>query len=184
MDGLFGRRAPVVVDIGFGNGEALLAMAAADPERGYLGIEVYRPGIGHCLLQLAARELSNVRLLAGDAQELLPLHIADGCLDQINIFFPDPWPKKRHHKRRLIQPEFVSLLQRKLRPGGNLHLATDWQGYAEQMLAVLGQADGLVNSAGPGKYSDRPGDRPPTKFECRGRSLGYQVYDLVFRRCV
>jgi tRNA (guanine-N7-)-methyltransferase len=178
---LFGRRAPVHVEIGFGNGESLAAMAAAHPENNYLGIEVHRPGVGVLLRRAAAEGLANLRVLSMDAREVLERRIPDGSLAAVYLFFPDPWPKKRHHKRRLLQAEFATLVQRKLAPGGVFHLATDWQDYAEHMLAVLSQAAGFDNAAGAGGYAER-GERPVSKYERRGARLGHGVWDLVFRR--
>lgn len=179
---LFGREAPVYLEIGFGNGEALAAMAGAHPENNYLGIEVHRPGVGMLLRGLEAGAVTNVRIICADAREILERRIPDGSLSGVYIFFPDPWPKKRHHKRRLVQPEFVTLLRRKLLVGGLLHLATDWEDYAQQMLAVLSSADGLENTAPAGQFVSRPPARPLTRFERRGHRLGHGVWDLVFRR--
>lgn len=179
---LFGREAPVHLEIGFGNGEALAAMAGAHPENNYLGIEVHRPGVGMLLRALEVGGLTNVRILCADAREVLERRIADDSLSAVYIFFPDPWPKKRHHKRRLVQPEFVTLVRRKLRIGGLLHLATDWEEYAQQMLAVLAAVDGLENTAPSGPFVARPAARTLTRFERRGHRLGHGVRDLVFRR--
>ena len=179
---LFGRKAPVHVEIGFGNGDVLAAMAARHPEYDYLGIEVHRPGIGALLRRLEAAGLGNARVMRADAKEVLARNIPDAALSAVNIFFPDPWPKKRHHKRRLIQPEFAELVRRKLQPGGMLHLATDWRDYAEQMLDVLSQTPGFENTAAAGAFAPRPEERPLTKFEQRGKRLGHEVYDLSFRR--
>lgn len=179
---VFGRRAPVVLEIGFGNGEALLAMAKAHPENDYLGIEVYRPGVGRLLRVLEEAGIANVRVIVADAQEVLAQRLADGSLAAVHLFFPDPWPKRRHHKRRLVQLGFVELVRRKLAPGGVLRLATDWQDYAEHMLAVLSQADGWENAAGEGRFAPRPPQRPLTRFEQRGQALGHRVWDLVFRK--
>ena len=179
---LFGRKAPVHVEIGFGNGDVLAAMAARHPEYDYLGIEVHRPGIGALLRRLEAAGLGNARVMRADAEEVLARNIPDAALSAVNIFFPDPWPKKRHHKRRLIQPEFAELVRRKLQPGGMLHLATDWRDYAEQMLDVLSQTPGFENTAAAGAFAPRPEERPLTKFEQRGKRLGHEVYDLSFRR--
>lgn len=179
---LFGRVAPVHLEIGFGNGEALAAMATAHPQHNYLGIEVHRPGVGSLLRRLDAEGLANVRVLSADAKEVLERRIPDNALDAVCIFFPDPWPKKRHHKRRLVQPAFLTLLHRKLKVGGRLHLATDWEDYAQQMLAVLSAAGALENSAGAERFAPRPPERPLTKFERRGQRLGHAVWDLVFQR--
>ena len=182
LEAVFGRRAPVVLEIGFGNGEALLAMAAARPGTDYLGIEVHRPGIGRLLLGLEAQGLSNVRVLEGDAAELLARRLPGASLDAVHIFFPDPWPKKRHHKRRLVQPAFVELLRTRLKPGGRLHLATDWRDYAEHMAAVMERAPGFRNLSPHPPYIERPPDRPRTRFERRGADLGHGVWDLLYQR--
>jgi len=182
LPALFGRRAPCTLEIGFGNGENLVTLAAAHPERDYLGIEVHRPGVGRALLALAERGLTNVRVICHDAVEVLGSRIAPGSLDEVLILFPDPWPKKRHHKRRLIQPPFVALLARALAPGGTLHLATDWEPYAQEMLAVLGAAAGLENLAPGSGFGPRPPERLPTRFERRGVRLGHAVWDLTFRK--
>jgi tRNA (guanine-N7-)-methyltransferase len=182
LDATFGRHAPRVLEIGFGDGEALAYLAATRPDDDYLGIEVHRPGVGHLLLQLEARGIANVRVICQDAVAILQGHIADDSLSGVHIFFPDPWPKTRHHKRRLIQPEFAALLRHKLAPGGYVHLATDWAHYAEWMLEVMSAAGGFVNLAGPSGYVPRPDTRPETRFERRGRRLGHGVWDLVFQR--
>lgn len=180
---LFGRDAPAHLEIGFGNGEALAAMAAAHPRNNYLGIEVHRPGVGALLRRIEAESLANVRVACTDARELLERRVPESSLSAVYVFFPDPWHKKRHHKRRLVQPEFVALLSRKLKTGGTLHLATDWEDYARQMLALLSADTGFENAAGPGQYAPRPETRPRTRFERRGQRLGHGVWDLVFRRC-
>jgi tRNA (guanine-N7-)-methyltransferase len=180
---LFGRRAPLILEIGFGNGESLAAMAAANPEMDHLGIEVYRPGIGHLLLRAAELGLTNLRVMHADAVEVLERQLPDECLDRVHIFFPDPWPKARHHKRRLVQPPFVSLLVRKLKPAGQLHVATDCEDYARSILHVLSTAGGLTNKATRDGFALRPASRPPTKFEQRGRGLGYDIWDMLFERC-
>ena len=182
LNTLFGREAPRVLEIGFGNGESLTATAAAHPETDYLGIEVHRPGVGHLLKLLDEQGLANVRILCADACETLANRLSDTSLDRIQIFFPDPWPKKRHHKRRLIQPPFVALLAARLKPGGILHLATDWEHYAEHMLSVLQDENRLINTQTSAAFAPRPEDRPPTKFERRGQRLGHRVYDLIYRR--
>jgi tRNA (guanine-N7-)-methyltransferase len=179
---VFGRSAPTVLEIGFGNGESLVQMAAAAPQKNFLGIEVHRPGVGNLLLQLEQRGLDNVRVMQRDAVEVLNLNIPDNVLDAVHLFFPDPWPKKRHHKRRIVQPEFVSLVARRLRPGGVFHMATDWQDYAEHMMAVMSASPAFENCAGPGAWSSRPDDRPETRFERRGQRLGHGVWDLLFRK--
>jgi tRNA (guanine-N7-)-methyltransferase len=178
---LFGREAPLMLEIGFGNGDALIQMAAAHPENDYIGMEVHRPGVGSLMLRLEQDGIENVRVIATDASEALPC-FPDGSLDAAYLFFPDPWPKKRHHKRRLVQPRFVEVLTRKLKPGAVFHLATDWHDYAEQMLAVLEQQAQLENLAGRGCYAPRLVERPRTRFERRGLRLGHGVWDLAFRR--
>lgn len=169
-----------ILEVGFGNGETLLAQAALRPDADFLGIEVHRPGVGHLLMRLAEHDLNNVRVICDDAVRVLRDGLNDAVLDRINIYFPDPWPKKRHHKRRLIQPSFVALLARKLKPGGLLHLATDWEPYAEQVLSVLESSPDFVNRFTG--YAPRPPERPLTKFEQRGQRLGHTVRDLLFRR--
>jgi tRNA (guanine-N7-)-methyltransferase len=179
---VFGRRAPVILEIGFGNGEALAAAAAAHPENNYLGIEVHRPGVGSLLRRIEAGTLSNVRVLLGDASEILAQRIPDASLAAVHLFFPDPWPKKRHHKRRLVQPEFAALVARKLEAGGYFHLATDWPAYAEHMAAVLSRTEGLVDASGEGRFQELVAGRLSTRFEQRGRRLGHEVRDLVYLR--
>jgi tRNA (guanine-N7-)-methyltransferase len=179
---LFGRDAPRTLEIGFGNGENLLALARAQPGRDYLGVEVHRPGVGRLLLALEQHGLGNVRLICRDAVEVLERQIPAGCFSEILILFPDPWPKKRHHKRRLVRPSFVAALIRALAPGGVLRLATDWQPYALEMLATLSGARGLANLAADGGFVERPAERLPTRFEVRGLRLGHEVWDLAFRR--
>ncbi|HEY7775498.1 MAG TPA: tRNA (guanosine(46)-N7)-methyltransferase TrmB [Kineobactrum sp.] len=179
---VFGRSAPRVLEIGFGMGESLVTMAAAAPEKDFIGIEVHRPGVGKLLHTMAERDVENIRAYCHDAVEVLRDCIAESSLDTIQIFFPDPWHKKRHNKRRLIQPGFTAQLVRHLKPGGVLHLATDWENYAQQMLEVLSCTPDLVNTAGLGQYAPRPSQRPLTKFELRGERLGHGVWDLVFQR--
>ena len=177
---VFGRVAPRVLEIGFGNGEALFTLAANQPAVDYLGVEVHEPGIGHLLLLLERSGLSNVRVIDRDAVEVLRQMIPDACFDAVNVFFPDPWPKKRHHKRRLIQPDFVREIARVLKPAGVMHVATDWQDYAEHIAAVLdADADFRTISAGSLGTNALAG-RPPTKFERRGQSLGHEVRDLYY----
>lgn len=182
FDAVFGRHAPRVLEIGFGNGEALRACAAQDPARDYLGIEVHAPGVGRLLNGLAQDGTGNVRVYHHDAVEVLQHEIGDGALAEVRIWFPDPWHKKRHHKRRLVNAEFAALLVRKLAPGGRLHLATDWQDYAEQMWDVLDATPGLRNSAGARGHVPRPAWRPQTHFEARGQRLGHGVWDLLYDR--
>lgn len=179
----FGRSAPLVLEIGFGMGHTLVEMAKQDPESDYIGIEVHGPGIGACLMEAEAQGVTNLRVIQHDAVEVLEDCIADGSLSKVQIFFPDPWHKKRHHKRRLIRPEFVQLLNQKLMVGGVLHLATDWENYAEHMLEVMGSATGWENLSVSGDYIPRPDSRPLTKFEKRGHRLGHGVWDMQFKKC-
>ena len=180
LDATFGRRAPRILEIGCGMGETTAIIAAANPQNDYLGIEVHTPGVGSLLKEIAVRELANLRVVQHDAVEVVRDMLAEGSLAGIHIYFPDPWPKKRHHKRRLIQPPFVALLASRLAPGGYLHCATDWEEYAQQMLEVLAAEPLLQNTAAD--YAPRPDYRPLTKFEQRGKRLGHGVWDLIFRR--
>ena len=182
LDALFGRRAPRVVEIGFGNGENLAALAAAHPERDYLGIEVHRAGVGRLMLAAESAPLTNVRIACHDAVEVLQHQLPRECLDEMLILFPDPWHKKRHHKRRLIQPPFLELAVSRLKSGGALRLATDWEPYAVQMLEVLSANPQLANISANGGYIENPGERITTRFEKRGQRLGHGVWDLAFRR--
>ena len=178
----FGRAGPLVMEIGFGMGQSLVDMAAAQPDTNFIGIEVHRPGVGRLLHSMEEQGVENIRVYCEDAVSVLESCLPDASLDGVQIFFPDPWHKKRHHKRRLIQPEFVQLLCRKLRAGAVLHLATDWENYAEQMMEVLSAEAALENMASPGEFAPRPDYRPLTKFEKRGQRLGHGVWDLLFRR--
>ena len=182
LDALFGRQAPHTLEIGFGNGEHLAALAAAHPERDYLGVEVHRPGIGHLLMLAATNNLTNLRASAHDAVEVLRDQIAPRGLDEVLVLFPDPWHKKRHHKRRLIQPPFVELIATRLATGGVLRLATDWEEYALQMLEVVSASPQFTNLSPTGDWMPRPEERAPTRFEKRGARLGHGVWDLAFRR--
>ena len=182
LDAAFGRTAPRVLEIGFGMGDSLAAMAAAHPGRDYLGIEVHRPGVGRLLAKIEEAGIGNVRIICFDAVEVLQRHLPDESFDAVQLFFPDPWPKKRHHKRRIVQSEFVELLRRKLKPGGLFHVATDWEHYAEHVLTVMAQVPGFRNTAGDACYSERPDHRPATKFEKRGERLGHVIRELVFER--
>ena len=177
---VFGRRAPVFLEIGFGMGEALAGVAGKHPENDYLGVEVHSPGVGALLKRVGESGLTNVRIVRHDAVEVLTNMIPDGSLAGVHIFFPDPWPKSRHHKRRLIRPPFVALVAKKLAPRTYVHAATDWQDYARQMLDVFSAEPALENAA-PG-FAPRPAHRPLTKFESRGLRLGHRVWDLIFRR--
>lgn len=176
----FGREAPLVVEIGFGMGDATASIAAAEPQHDFLGIEVYPAGVGALLMRIEAKQLTNVRIIQHDAVEVFRDMIAPESLARVHVFFPDPWPKKRHHKRRLIQPPFVALMASRLRPGGIVHCATDWEPYAQQMLDVLSQDPLLENTVAD--FAGRPAWRPPTRFENRGSKLGHEIRDLVFRR--
>ncbi len=176
---LFDRRAPVVLEIGFGMGESTAAMAAADPERDYLAVEVHTPGVANLLALIGEGGLANVRVARGDAM-MLAGRLPAGTLDAVHVFFPDPWPKARHHKRRLVSPAHVAVLAGRLRPGGVLHCATDWAQYADAMAAVLDAEPTLANTAAG--FAARPAHRPVTKFERRGVAAGRQIFDLVYRR--
>lgn len=180
LNQLFGREAPKILEIGFGMGESTASIAHSHPEQDFLGIEVHTPGVGSLLRQIQELGLNNLRLIQHDAVEVLRHMIADTSLDGVHIFFPDPWPKKRHYKRRLIQTNFVALLVGKLKPGGYLHMATDWQEYAEWAMEML-QAEPQLSNTAPG-YAPQPDYRPLTKFEQRGLKLGHGVWDLIFRR--
>ena len=183
FEAAFGRAGPRVLEIGFGMGQSLVEMAVAAPEKNFVGIEVHKPGVGRLLHSMVDAGVDNIRVYCHDAVEVLDDCIADDSLDTVQIFFPDPWHKKRHHKRRLIQPEFVAHLVRKLKPGGILHLATDWENYAQQMMEVLTGESALVNIATSGEFASRPEHRPLTKFEARGERLGHGVWDLLFSKC-
>ena len=178
----FGREAPRCVEIGFGMGDALLGMAEASPERDFVGVEVYKPGIGRTLHQTAERGLTNLRVMVGDAVEVLERGLPESALHEVYLFFPDPWPKKRHHKRRLVGPDFARLIASRLRPGGRFLLATDWLPYAEHMLAVLEAEPALSNLAGPSRFAARAPERVLTRFERRAADLDHRVRDLAFAR--
>jgi tRNA (guanine-N7-)-methyltransferase len=180
LDRVFGRVAPRVLEIGFGMGETTARIAEQHPENDYLGIEVHTPGVGSLLNRIAELGLANVRVIQFDVVEVLRDMIAPVALDGAHVFFPDPWPKKRHHKRRLVQPPFIALLASRMKPGGYVHVATDWEDYANQILEVLAAAPMLVNTADG--FAPRPAWRPLTKFESRGLRLGHRVWDVLFRR--
>lgn len=182
LNSIFERDAPKVLEIGFGNGTTLAEMAKNQTDHDFLGVEVHRPGVGQLLRLIEQHALTNLRVECDDAVELLKKRIADNSLDKVQIFFPDPWHKKRHNKRRIIQPAFVELLAKKLKPGGQLHLATDWQDYAEHMLDVLNNTPLFINASKDKSYIARPEYRPLTKFEQRGHQLGHGVWDLLFIR--
>ena len=179
---VFGRYAPTVLDIGFGDGSALLTLAANHPGRDYLGVEVHEPGIGHLLLQLERAGLGNVRIIAHDAVEVVRCMLPPEQVDAVNLFFPDPWPKKRHHKRRIVQPGFIQNIARVLKPGGIFHIATDWTDYADHATAVMAGCAQFEALSPRQASSDPLFDRPTTKFERRGIALGHTVTDLHFRR--
>jgi tRNA (guanine-N7-)-methyltransferase len=182
LNALFEREAPRVLEIGFGNGASLAEMAKNQPDHDFIGIEVHRPGVGQLLKSIQTEALSNVRVACTDAVELIKQRISDKSLDRVQIYFPDPWHKKRHHKRRIIQPAFVNILADKLKHGGHLHLATDWQDYAEQMLVDVSDNARFRNCSQSNDYIPRPEYRPLTKFEARGHRLGHGVWDLLFER--
>ena len=182
FDVSFGRKAPLVVEIGFGMGASFTQMAQEDPMRNYCGIEVHPPGVGSCLKLIEEKELSNVRIIQFDAFEVIKKCLAPESVDILQIFFPDPWPKKRHIKRRLINDEFISMVTPVLKHGAMVRMATDWEDYAMQMLEVMNRADGYSNTSKDGTFIPRPDWRPLTKFEARGERLGHGVWDLVFVR--
>jgi tRNA (guanine-N7-)-methyltransferase len=182
LDRLFGRSAPRLLEIGFGAGEALLASARAHPDFDCIGVEVHRPGVGRLLLGAHAANVSNLRVICHDAVEVLQQQLPPASIDLVHIFFPDPWPKKRHHKRRLIQPAFVELLARVLAKDGTLRLATDWEHYAQHMREVLDASRSFANAGGERGYVERESERPLTRFERRGQRLGHDVWDLCYRK--
>ena len=182
FDTIFGRTAPRIIEIGFGNGETLAEIAKNHPENDYLGIEVHRPGVGHLLQLIEVQGITNLRVMNEDAVEILEQQVPDENLEALYLFFPDPWHKKKHHKRRQVQPAWAQLVRRKLKLGGRLHMATDWQNYAEHMLKVLSEAEGFRNTSATNDYSPKPDYRPETKFERRGQRLGHGVWDLVFEK--
>lgn len=177
---LFGREAHTVVEIGFGMGASFVAMAKTAPEQNFLGIEVHRPGVGACLADVQDEGVTNVRVMEHDAVEVMLNSLGEKSIDRLQLFFPDPWHKKRHHKRRIVQPEFVQMIRRVLKPGGVFHMATDWENYAEHMLDVMNVAEGFHNQHPETQYAPRPDYRPLTKFEKRGQRLGHGVWDLLF----
>lgn len=179
---LFGNRNPVIVEIGFGKGESTWQMAQEQPGQNFLGVEVHLPGVGHLLLKLEEHRLQNVRLACADAVEFLRERLADASLAGVRLYFPDPWPKKRHQKRRIVQTAFADLLASKLASGGVLHMATDWEPYARHMLEVMAAAEAFENLSATGDFCPRPDWRPLTRYETRGQKLGHTVHDLIFRR--
>lgn len=178
----FGRCAPLVIEIGFGMGKSLVEMAQNEADKDFIGIEVHRPGVGACLADAQAQSVSNLRVYEHDAVEVLADCIPDNSVARVQLFFPDPWHKKRHHKRRIVQPDFVQKLRGKISIGGVFHLATDWENYAEHMLEVMTAAEGFKNLSDTNDYVPRPQQRPLTKFEQRGHRLGHGVWDLMFER--
>lgn len=178
---VFNRSAPLTVEIGFGMGASLLEQAQTQPQVNFIGIEVHLPGVGKLLAEAGKLGLTNLKIYQADAVEVLTHCLAAQSINTLQIFFPDPWHKKKHHKRRLIKPEFIELVKKKLAPEGKLHLATDWQNYAEEMLEMLDNTAGLSNIAGRGNYSERPSSRPLTKFELRGKALGHGSWDLIYQ---
>ncbi|MEQ5836594.1 tRNA (guanosine(46)-N7)-methyltransferase TrmB [Marinobacter sp. NFXS9] len=179
---VFGRQAVLNLEIGFGMGQSLATMAEAAPEQDFIGVEVHTAGVGALLKAIEDKGLENVRIYNIDANDVIDLCLPDSSLDRVMLFFPDPWHKKRHHKRRLVQPEFVQRIRHKLRVGGIFHLATDWENYSEHMMDVMSEAEGFANTMPEGGFSPRPKERPQTKFEHRGLQRGHGVWDLLFRR--
>lgn len=181
---VFGRNAPLILEIGIGNGDTLLHLAERDSGHDHIGIEVHRPGVGRVMGEAGKRGLTNMRVFGEDAIEVLKQCIPEGSLDGVLLFFPDPWHKKKHNKRRIVQADFAALVHSKLKPGGYLHMATDWEAYALHMMDIMSAAPGWVNQAGAGHYVPRPeGSRPVTRFEKRGERLGHGVWDLIFVKC-
>jgi tRNA (guanine-N7-)-methyltransferase len=179
---IFGRVAPLVVEIGFGMGDSLLEMVSAEPDKDFIGIEVHTPGVGRLINIARLEELPNLRVYLADANDVLKECIQPDSVHRLQLYFPDPWHKKKHNKRRIVQPEFIQLIREKLKPEGILHMATDWEHYAEQMLEVLEEASGFNNCIGEQQYSERPEYRPLTKFEKRGERLGHGVWDLLYSK--
>jgi len=181
---LFGNKNPVTIEIGFGMGASLAEQAKRYPERNFIGIEVHRPGVGSLLVRMKEYELANIRVISHDAVEVLADMIEDNSLDLVQLFFPDPWHKRRHHKRRIVNEQFVQLVHKKITPQGYFHMATDWQNYAENMLQVMQSASGWKNCSETGGYIPKPEDRPVTKFQKRGEGLGHGVWDLMFQKSI
>lgn len=182
LDAIFQRRAPRVIEIGFGDGASLLEMAKAFPERDFIGVEVYRRGIARLLGGIVKHSLNNIRIIFKDAVEVVKHHIPNEGLQGVQIYFADPWPKTRHHKRRLIQADFIQLLSEKLVKAGTIHCATDWENYAQHMMSVLSNNNTLQNKAGEHRFSERPTFRPFTKYEKRAKKVGREIFDLIFER--
>jgi len=177
---LFGREAPLVLEIGFGMGDSLVDMAKADPDKDFIGIEVHPPGVGRLINRAGLEGVDNLKTYMADANDVLEDCIADGSVDRVQLYFPDPWHKKKHHKRRIVQPAFVAQLVNKLKPGGKIHFATDWENYAEHMLEVLTANTDISNDSPSGDYVAKPAWRPNTKFEARGERLGHGLWDVMF----
>ncbi|MDG6774359.1 tRNA (guanosine(46)-N7)-methyltransferase TrmB [Thiomicrorhabdus sp. ZW0627] len=182
LNEVFGREAPTIVEIGFGMGKSLAEMAEANPQQNYIGIEVHRPGVGALLKLVEEKALTNVRVFNHDAIEVLEKRIPKSSLAAVYLFFPDPWHKKRHNKRRIVQPQFVKTIAGHLKKGGHFHMATDWEDYAEHMMEVMNSAEDFQNTQAKGKFTPRPDYRPLTKFEQRGHRLGHGVWDLIFEK--
>jgi tRNA (guanine-N7-)-methyltransferase len=179
---VFGRSVPLVVEVGFGTGNALLTIAATNPQMDFIGVEVYASGVGQLMNNASRQEVHNLRIYMADAADVLQECLVDNSIYRFHLFFPDPWHKKKHHKRRIVTPSFVDLLRSKLMLGGVCHFATDWQDYANQMMSIMTAAFGFTNQAGGCAFAPRPACRPLTKFECRGERLGHDVWDLLFER--
>ncbi len=179
---LFNNQKEVIVEIGFGNGESLLQQAKNQPEYNFIGIEVHGPGVGHLIHLANSENIHNIKIIRHDAVEVLKHQLANNSLKQLQLFFPDPWHKKRHHKRRIINPAFIQLVHKKLKTGGFFHMATDWQHYAQQMLAEMDTAEGFLNTSGSGNYAKNQGARCESKFERRGLKLGHGVWDLIYEK--
>lgn len=179
---LFGNDGPVSIEIGFGMGASLVEQAQCHPERNYIGIEVHRPGVGSLLVKMKEAGINNIRVISHDAVEVLNDMVSDKSIELLQLFFPDPWHKRKHHKRRIVNPEFVQLLHRKVKTNGHFHMATDWQNYAEHMLKVMQADDGWENCSANNDYIPKPANRPVTKFQKRGEGLGHGMWDLMFSR--
>ena len=182
LDDVFGRSAEKVLEIGFGNGNSLFEMAQADPQRDFIGIEVHRPGVGHLLQLIEQSGIQNLRIISYDAVDVINHQIADRSLHKVQLFFPDPWHKKKHHKRRIVQDEFANMLAQKLLPGGLFHLATDWEHYAEHMIEVMNRNTNFSNLSADNSFIPKPDYRPTTKFEIRGQKLGHGVWDMLYKK--
>jgi len=182
LEKTFGRTAETVLEIGFGNGESLWKMAQADADRNYIGIEVHRPGVGHLLQLIEQSGINNLRIISHDAVDVINYQIAENSLHKAQLFFPDPWHKKKHHKRRIVQDEFVNMLAQKINSDGVFHLATDWEHYAEHMLEVMNRNQSFINLSDDNAFVPKPDYRPTTKFEIRGQKLGHGVWDMLYKK--